>query len=47
MIARGQIEPAIKAAFEWRKSDPGDVMALIALGEGFEAAGDLLQAARC
>jgi tetratricopeptide (TPR) repeat protein len=46
-IARGQVEQAIRTAFEWRKTDPGDVMALVALGEGFEAAGDPAQAARC
>jgi tetratricopeptide (TPR) repeat protein len=42
-----QPEAAVKAAFEWRKREPGDVMALVALGEGFEAAGDSAQAARC
>jgi hypothetical protein len=42
-----KVEAAVKAAFEWRKREPGDVMALVALGEGFEAAGDLVQAARC
>jgi hypothetical protein len=42
-----KVEPAVKAAFEWRKTAPGDVMALVALGEGFEAAGDFAQAARC
>jgi tetratricopeptide (TPR) repeat protein len=47
LIEHRQLEQAIKTAFEWRKTDPGDVMALVALGEGFEAAGDLLQAARC
>jgi len=47
LVRRGQIEPAIKTAFEWRKSAPGDVMALVALGEAFEAAGEILQAARC
>jgi hypothetical protein len=44
---RGQAAQALKTAFEWRKSEPGDVMALVALGEAFEAAGDALQAARC
>jgi hypothetical protein len=47
LIARGQVEQAIAAAFDWRKTDPGDVMALVALGEGFEAAGMPLQASRC
>jgi hypothetical protein len=42
-----QVEQAVKAAFSFRKTAPGDVMALVALGEGFEAAGDFAQAARC
>ncbi len=46
LVARRQTEQAIRAAFEWRKTAPGDVMALVALGEAFEAAGDLTQAAR-
>src|SRR5262249_36550713 len=40
-------DEAVKTAYEWRKREPGDVMALVALGEGFEAAGDVVQAARC
>ena len=47
LVRQGQSEQAVRAAFEWRKSAPGDVMALVALGEGFEAMGDLAQAARC
>jgi Vault protein inter-alpha-trypsin domain len=47
LLTERRIEPAVHAAFEWRKSAPGDVMALVALGEGFEAAGDFAQAARC
>ncbi len=46
-LAQRRIEPAVEAAFTWRKSAPGDVMALVALGEAFEAAGDFTQAARC
>ena len=46
LVERGQSEQAVRAAFEWRKSAPGDVMALVALGEGFEAMGELAQAAR-
>jgi len=46
-LADRQIDRAVEAAFAWRKSAPGDVMALVALGEGFEAAGDFVQAARC
>jgi hypothetical protein len=47
LLAQRRIEPAVEAAFTWRKSAPGDVMALVALGESFEAAGDFVQAARC
>jgi tetratricopeptide (TPR) repeat protein len=47
LVAARRVEEAVKTAFEWRKSAPGDVMALVALGEGFEAAGDATQAARC
>jgi tetratricopeptide (TPR) repeat protein len=47
LLADHKIEAAIKAAFEWRKREPGDVMALVALGEAFEAWGDYVQAARC
>ncbi len=46
-LAERRLEPAVEAAFAWRKSAPGDVMALVALGESFEAAGDYVQAARC
>jgi hypothetical protein len=47
LIAAGRLDEAVGTAFAWRKRDPGDVLALVALGEGFEAAGDALQAARC
>ncbi len=47
LIDKGRLDEAVSAAFAWRKRDPGDVLALVALGEGFEAAGDLAQAARC
>jgi hypothetical protein len=47
LVARGQIDEALRAAFAWRKKDPGDVLALVALGEAFEAAGMPKQAARC
>ncbi len=47
MLAAGRVDEAIQEAFAWRKKDPGDVLALVALGEGFEAAGDAAQAARC
>jgi tetratricopeptide (TPR) repeat protein len=47
LLAEHKLDEAVKAAFEWRKREPGDVMALVALGEAFEAAGDFVQAARC
>ncbi len=47
LLARGAVDEALRAAFAWRKKDPGDVMALVALGEAFEAAGMPRQAARC
>ncbi len=45
-IARSQQKAAITAAIGWREEDPGDVMALVAMGEAFEAAGELESAAR-
>jgi tetratricopeptide (TPR) repeat protein len=45
-IARSQAKAAITAAVGWREEDPGDVMALVAMGEAFEAAGELELAAR-
>lgn len=47
LVKQRRAEDALRAAFEWRKKEPGDVMALVALGEAFEAAGDSIQAARC
>jgi tetratricopeptide (TPR) repeat protein len=47
LIAQRRLNEAVQTAFAWRKKDPGDILALVALGEGFEAAGDLEQAARC
>ncbi len=47
LLADHKVEAAIRAAFEWRKREPGDVMALVAMGEAFEAWGDYVQAARC
>ncbi|MEM6990853.1 MAG: VIT domain-containing protein [Myxococcota bacterium] len=41
-----KIGPATRAATQWRKDQPGDVMALVALGEVFEASGDAASAAR-
>ncbi|HVV52986.1 MAG TPA: tetratricopeptide repeat protein, partial [Polyangia bacterium] len=37
---------ALARAFAWRRSDPGDVLALVALGAAYEALGDAPDAAR-
>lgn len=37
---------ALSLASSWRESDPGDALALVALGDAFEALGDKAQAAR-
>jgi tetratricopeptide (TPR) repeat protein len=42
----GQVRPALDAAQKWQRSSPGDVLALIALGEALEALGDRREAAR-
>jgi tetratricopeptide (TPR) repeat protein len=46
MLARGQAEDALVQALGWRTEDPGDIMALIALGEALEASGNPGLAAR-
>lgn len=45
-IAAGNVDRGLDLALEWRARAPGDVLALIGLGEAYEAAGDLDQAAR-
>ncbi|MBL9105818.1 MAG: AgmX/PglI C-terminal domain-containing protein [Myxococcales bacterium] len=45
-LERGETREALGAALAWQESAPGDVVALIALGEAAEAAGDKLTAAR-
>jgi hypothetical protein len=45
-LARGQIEAATREATSWRTDAPGDVLALVALGETHEASGDREGAAR-
>ena len=42
----GNTEDALAQAWRWRAEAPGDVLALVALGEALEAAKDLKQAAR-
>lgn len=42
----GRHDAGLKEALAWRDAEPGDVLALVALGEAFEATRDLKQAAR-
>jgi len=46
LLADGEVEAARQLALAWRKESPGDVLALIALGESFEASEQPVQAAR-
>ncbi len=46
LITEGKLKEAMKIAIAWRTENPGDVLALIAMGETAEAAGDLETAAR-
>jgi len=46
LVHRGDACGALGRALAWRSQDPGDVLALIALGECWEALGDSAQAAR-
>lgn len=45
-LRAGQRDEALRAARAWREEAPGDVLALIALGEALEARGELDEAAR-
>lgn len=45
-IEMGQVDAALQTAQAWRSEQPGDLMALIALGESLEASGQPGQAAR-
>jgi tetratricopeptide (TPR) repeat protein len=45
-IATGRAGQALSLARAWRERDPGDVLALVALGEAWEALGDTAAAAR-
>jgi len=45
-IKRGKSNGALNQAMAWRTHDPGDVLALVALGEALEAMGDKTEAAR-
>ncbi|WP_437876251.1 AgmX/PglI C-terminal domain-containing protein [Sorangium sp. So ce513] len=46
LLARGDAHAAVREASRWRADAPGDVLALVALGEALEAAGDAPVAAR-
>ncbi len=46
MVEAGKTYEAIAEALRWRNEESGNVMALVALGEALEAAGDLKLAAR-
>jgi len=39
LLRRQQVEAALLAALEWRAKDPGDTLALVALGEALQARG--------
>jgi hypothetical protein len=45
-IARGSTSDALTKAAAWRRESPGDVLALVALGEALEKSGDTRTAAR-
>lgn len=46
LLSAKKLDAAEAKARAWREESPGDVMALVALGEAFEAKGDVRQAAR-
>ncbi len=46
LITSGKLEQALVEALRWRAEQPGDVMALIALGQALEAYGNTALAAR-
>src|SRR5690606_804396 len=45
-LASGNLDTATREATSWRTDAPGDVLALVALGEALEATGDRTGAAR-
>ncbi|MBK9758363.1 MAG: AgmX/PglI C-terminal domain-containing protein [Nannocystis sp.] len=45
-LKANEVDAALALALRWREEDPGDVLALVALGEALEAAGDPSAAAR-
>ena len=46
LVAKGKHDDAIRKARGWREEEPGDLLALLALGEALEAKGDLVEAGR-
>ena len=46
LLAAGKVERAIVNAVHWQNEEPGNVVALVALGESLEAAGNRVLAAR-
>jgi len=46
LLARAKTERARTLAEAWRKDEPGQTLALVALGEAYRAAGDVRRAAR-
>lgn len=45
-LSQGKVVDARQAALRWRKDNPGDVLALVAIGETLEAQGKPVEAAR-
>jgi hypothetical protein len=45
-LARGDKDGALDEAKRWQQDQPGDIMALVGLGEAYEARGDVRTAAR-
>jgi tetratricopeptide (TPR) repeat protein len=46
LLAKGRVDDAVARARGWREEAPGDLLALLALGEALEAKGDVVEAAR-
>lgn len=46
LVAGGKLKDALDVSWRWREAEPGDVLALVGLGEAYEARGDKAMAAR-
>ena len=46
LLLKGKIDEALKKAWTWQQAEPGNVLALLALGDCLEARGELATAAR-